>query len=127
MDRRRELVTPAGVYTGVFEQSLVIEQGTKKRWNFLASIGMEMLVVSLALVIPLLYSDHLPMVHWRDVVVGPPPSRPPSVLPANHPSSATSATPSFAPHRVFVWNPKASPEAAESAAAAVTTDAPPIL
>jgi protein TonB len=106
---------------------LVIEQGTKRPWNFLASLGMEMLVVSLALLIPFLYSDHLPMVHWRDVMVGPPPSRPPIVQPATHPSGATNATPWLAPRRQFVWNLKTSREAVESTAPDVTTDAPPVL
>jgi periplasmic protein TonB len=57
----------------VFEQSLLLNENTKRPWNFLASLGAELLVVSLALLSPLLYRDHLPAVHWKDIVVGPAP------------------------------------------------------
>jgi protein TonB len=55
----------------VFEQSLILSQDSKGPWNFLASLGAELLVVSLALLIPLLYREHLPAVHWKDIIVGP--------------------------------------------------------
>ena len=57
--RARELAVTRGVYTGVFEQSLLLDQGTRRPWNFLASLSAELLVVSLALLIPLLFSDAL--------------------------------------------------------------------
>lgn len=57
----------------MFEQSLLLNENTKRPWNFLASLGAELLVVSLALLIPLLYRDHLPAVHWKDIIVGPAP------------------------------------------------------
>jgi periplasmic protein TonB len=111
----------------VFEQSLLLDQGTKRPWNFLASLGAELLVVSLALLIPLLYRDHLPAIHWKDIMVGPPPSAPPVQPPATHASSATSATPSPAPHRPFQWNPKASLHSVEATAMDFTPDAPPAI
>ena len=111
----------------MFEQSLLLDQGTKKPWNFLASFGAELLVISLALLIPLIYSDHLPVVHWRDVMVGPPPSRPPVQLQPAHASSGTSATTSSAPHRQFQWNPKAGLPAPQATSMDFTTDAPPIV
>jgi protein TonB len=73
-------MTP-GVYRSVFEQSLLLHD-TKKPWNFLASLSAELLIISLALLIPLLYRDHLPAVHWKDITVGPAPLAPPPVEPA---------------------------------------------
>ena len=73
---------PLGVYRDVFEQSLLINHDNKRPWNFLASLSAELLVVSLALLIPLLYRDHLPEFHWRDITVGPAPLPPPPVAPA---------------------------------------------
>jgi periplasmic protein TonB len=86
----------------VFEQSLLINHDHKRPWNFLASLSVELLVVSLAFLIPLLYRDHLPEFHWRDITVGPAPLPPPPVAPAttnNHPSA--SGTPSVAPRPLF--------------------------
>jgi periplasmic protein TonB len=111
----------------VFEQSLLLDQGTKKPWNFLASFAAELLVVSLALLIPLLYRDHLPAVHWNDVLVGPPPSAPRVEPQPNHASSATSATPSSAPHRQFQWNLKAGLPSPQATSLDFTTDAPSIV
>jgi protein TonB len=100
--QRRELTKPPGVYRDVFEQSLLIHHDNKRSWNFLASLTAELLVVSLALLIPLLYRDHLPEFHWRDITVGPAPLPPPPVARAvanNRPS--TSTTPAFAPRPLF--------------------------
>jgi periplasmic protein TonB len=115
-----------GVYRSVFEQSLVIDQGSRKPWNFLASLSAELLVVSLALLIPLLYSDHIPIVHWKDVMVGPPPS-PPPVVPPTHTSDAANTTPSLRVYRSFVFNHDANLHPAPSAAVEFTPDAPPII
>jgi len=111
----------------VFEQSLLINHDHKRPWNFLASLSAELLVVSLALLIPLLYRDHLPEFHWRDVTVGPAPLPPPPVAPAttnNHPSA--NGTPSLAPRPLFHWG---AGMARHSVALGVelTTEAPPSL
>jgi periplasmic protein TonB len=74
----------------VFEQSLLLSQGSKRPWNFLASLGVELLVVSLALLIPLLYREHLPAVHWKDIIVRPAPL--PEPLPIAPTSGRTSPT-----------------------------------
>jgi periplasmic protein TonB len=108
----------------VFEQSLLLEPNNKKPWNFLASFGAELLVVSLALLIPLLYSDHIPMVQWKDIIVGPPPAPRPVVLQPTHESGRTSPTLAPAQHRLFAWSPKARPPL-DNASANFTPDAPP--
>src|SRR5579864_6221012 len=61
-----------GVYIGVFEQSLLIENATNKSWSFLASVSAELVAVSLLILIPLIYGDHLPEFHWRSVTLGAP-------------------------------------------------------
>lgn len=123
----REPDAALGVYRDVFEQSLLLEQGNKKPWNFLASLSAELLLVSLALLIPVLYSDHLPVVHWRDVMVGPPPSPPPVVLQPTHAPGSTSPMPAQAQPRVFQWNPKAALQSPETTSMDFTPDAPPTL
>jgi periplasmic protein TonB len=123
----RELARPAGVYRSVFEQSLLLEQGPKRPWNFLASAGAELLVVSLALVIPLLYSDHLPMVHWKDVVVGPPPAPPPKPLPVARNPVQNSATPGRSAPRPFQYNPSHLFGPSDNAPVFVGVDAPPVI
>jgi periplasmic protein TonB len=111
----------------VFEQSLVIDQGTKKPWNFLASLGVELLALSLLLVLPLLYSEHLPAVPWKEIVVGPPPAPPPVMVQTTHSSGATNSTPSASPRPVFVYNPSASSHAASNAPIDFGVEAPPNL
>jgi periplasmic protein TonB len=123
----RELATPAGVYRSVFEQSLLVEQGPKRPWNFLASAGAELLVVSLALVIPLLYSDHLPLVHWKDVVVGPPPAPPPKPLPVVRNSGQTNSTPGRSLPRPFQYNPSHLFSPSDRTPVSIGVDAPPVI
>jgi protein TonB len=90
----------------VFEQSLLLNENTKRPWNFLASLGAELLVVSLALLIPLLYSDHLPAVHWKDIIVGPAPlPEPVPVAPTSGRASPTQAPSQSRPFR-FVFDHK---------------------
>lgn len=123
----RELAVSLGVYRNVFEQSLLLNRDAKRSWNFLASLGAELLVVSMALLIPLFYRDHLPAVHWRDVLVGPPPSAPPVDLPAKHSSGATSATPSVAPRPIFRFYAGTNPRPVQATTGEFTPDAPPTL
>lgn len=111
----------------MFEQSLLLNQDPKRPWNFLASLTAELLVVSLVLLVPLLYRDHLPAVHWKDILVGPAPLAPPTPQPAAHSSSNTSLTPSMAPRRSFRWDPRAGLSTAPASAADFAPDAPPTL
>jgi protein TonB len=122
----REPTVTRGVYRGVFEQSFLLNQDTKRPWNFLASLSAELLVVSLALLIPLLYRDHLPAVHWKDITVGPAASAPPIQELVTHNSGATNSTLSTATHRQFRFDPTASPSAAP-ASVDFGPDAPPTL
>lgn len=77
----------------------------KRSWNFFVSLTLELLVLSVALVIPLIYSDHLPEFRWKDIIVGPPPTPAPVLAQPTHASGQASSTPSRAPYRPFVWSP----------------------
>ena len=56
----------------MFEQSILTDDANNRPWSFVASATAELLVVSLLILIPLGYTDHLPGFHWKNVVVGPP-------------------------------------------------------
>jgi periplasmic protein TonB len=60
------------VYIHVFEQSILINHGSNKPWSFVASVSAELVAVSLIILIPLAYTDHLPEFHWKSVTVAPP-------------------------------------------------------
>jgi periplasmic protein TonB len=123
----REPTTIRGVYRGVFEQSLLLNDGIKRPWNFLASVGAELLIVTLALLIPLLYREHLPTVHWKDIVVGPPPAPPPAVPQRAHDSPVTNTTPSLTLHRPFVFSPRSSAQTPPTTPGDFTPEAPPSI
>jgi periplasmic protein TonB len=109
----------------VFEQSL-IENAAQKPWNFVASFATELLIVSLALLVPLLYRDHLPPIHWKDIVFAPPPAPAPvGVQPAHTQTARTSLAP--AAHRIFIFNPDTHARPAQPTSATFTPDAPPSL
>jgi protein TonB len=120
-----ELTGAPGVYNDVFEQSLLLNQDTKRPWNFLASLSAELAVVGLALLIPLLYRDHLPAVHWKDITVGPAPLKPPIPQPATHASGPTSTMLSTAAPRR--WNPSENFRSEPASPVDFSADAPPAL
>jgi len=111
----------------VFEQSLLLNHDNKRPWNFLASLSVELLVVSLALLIPLLYRDHLPAVHWKDITLGPAPLAPPIQPVPAHAAGPTSTMLSTLPRRVFHLDTTASPSQAPTASVEFSTEAPPTL
>lgn len=114
-----------GVYTDVFEQSL-LQNEAKKPWNFVASFATELLIVSLALLVPLLYRDHLPPIHWKDFVFAPPPAPAPvQVQPVHTAIARTSLAPSV--HRAFIFNPDTHARPAQPVSTTLTPDAPPLL
>jgi protein TonB len=116
-----------GVYRSVFEQSLLLNQDSKRPWNFLASLSAELFVISLVLLIPLLYRDHLPAVHWKDILVGPAPLAPPVQQPVAHAPSVNSIALSTASHRSFHWDPSAKLSSAPASSVDFAPDAPPSL
>jgi periplasmic protein TonB len=109
----------------VFEQSLLPNEA-KKPWNFVASFATELLIVSLALLVPLLYRDHLPAIHWKDIVFAPPPAPAPvAVQPAHDNVARNSTAPTV--HRTFIFNPDIHARPEQATPATFTPDAPPSL
>jgi periplasmic protein TonB len=51
---------------------MLVSERTNRPLSFVASLSAELLVVSLLVIIPLAYNDHLPAFHWKNVAVGPP-------------------------------------------------------
>jgi len=100
-----EQIGNTGVYIGVFEQSILTYNAANKSWSFLASVSAELVAVSLMLLIPLIYSDHLPAFQWRSVTVGPQ-VRPIEPPPVNARSAAGPTTLVYPQeHRIFTGTP----------------------
>ena len=108
----------------MFEQSLLLNQDAKRPWNFLASLSAELLAISAVLLIPLLYRDHLPIVHWKDIMVGPAPLAPPPLQPVLSHRSGVASTPVARP--VFRFTAGKNPHPAQPGVE-LTVDAPPTL
>jgi periplasmic protein TonB len=122
---RRELVATAGVYRSVFEQSLLLNQDTKRPWNFLASLSAELLVVSLVLLMPLLYRDRLAAVHWKDITMASTP--PPEPLPVERVLGTGSATQGRSLPRPFSYVFETRSASPQNASVDIAVDAPPGL
>ncbi len=99
----------------MFEQSILIHNPPVKPWSIFASVSAELLVVSLAILIPLARTDHLPGFHWKSVSVSAP-FKPLQVQPAVT-QSAASVTYAVSPRRIFVPLPS---QSAQHSGAATT-------
>jgi protein TonB len=90
----------------VFEQSILIPNRPGKSWSFLASVSAELVAISLAILIPLARTNHLPDFHWKSVSVAAP-SKPLQMQPVVN-QSAGSAIYSASPRRIFIPRPSES-------------------
>lgn len=92
------------------------------------SLGSELFVVSLVLLIPLLYSDHLPSVHWKDIIVGPVPSAPEVIVPpASRPQGPINMVSSSAARRRFIWDPKTGIPSTQTTVNELSPELPPVI
>ena len=83
--------------------------------------------MSLALLIPLAFSDHLPAVHWKDIMMSPPPAPPPiEVAPSRNPASTSVLMAAPAVRRMFHWSREVSARPSESQPVSYA-DAPPSI
>jgi periplasmic protein TonB len=76
----------------MFEQSLLINHPTNKSWSVLASLTGEIMLIGLALLIPLLFTQQLPQFHLSDLSIRPPAPAPPKPVDVVRSSSTTSST-----------------------------------
>jgi protein TonB len=113
----------AGVYIDVFEQSILIDNRPNKSWSLLASLSAELVALSLLIIIPLMYGDHLPDFHWHVVTVGPPvrqiEAQPVPVHAASGPVRPIFQRPSP------IWNPVRPERFNEFASGPATLEQPP--
>jgi len=83
----------------VFEESVVTEKKNNRPLAFLISISAELVVVSVLILIPLAYNDHLPIFEWKHVGLGTPVRpvelKPVAALPDRRASSTTAFRPRF--------------------------------
>jgi protein TonB len=120
--KARNNSTIVGVYIGVFEQSILIDNRPNKSWSLLASVSAELVVVSILILVPLIYGDRLPEFHLHTVTVGPP-IRQAHVEPTPAQQSSGAARPMF--HRPqLIPNPIPATQATPAASSAVYLDVP---
>jgi periplasmic protein TonB len=110
----------------VFEQSILLNHDANRRWNFVVSLSAELLVVSLAFLIPLAYNDHLPGFHWKSITMRPAPEPIPVEM-APKRSAASSTLPSVAPRPLFHLDAGTNPHPAENVSHIFAPDAPPSI
>ncbi len=84
----------------MFERSILIDNRSSKSWSFLASVSVELVALSLAILIPLTQTDHLPDFRWKAVSLGVPLQQ--SELPQIETTSSSARVSRFSAHRIFV-------------------------
>jgi protein TonB len=113
----------------VFEQSILLNHDASKPWNFVASLSSELLIVSLAVLIPLASSDHLPAFHWEDVAIRPAPAPLPveAVVPRRQAGTSTNLLSEPVIRRPFIFDRDVRMPQQQLASAALQGDAPPTI
>lgn len=102
---------------------MLIENRLNKSWSLLASFSAELVVISILIIVPLVYGDHLPEFHWKTVTVGPA-VRPVHLAPARTHESSGPVPPIF--HRPpLIANPIRTTQTNLSISALVAIDLPP--
>ena len=110
----------------MFEQSILVNHGSNKPWSFFASVSAELVAVSLIVLIPLTYTDHLPEFHWKSVTVAPPVRPIQPVVPVSQTSGPFTQTISWRPTRI--WSSVARQSDTQPASTmSATIDLPPSL
>jgi protein TonB len=113
----------------VFEQSILLNHDANRPWNFVVSLSVELLIVSLAFLIPLAYSDHLPAFHWDSVAIRPAPAPIPlkAALTKSPAATSTSLMHAAVIHRPFLLDRDVRTPLQPAAAAALEGEAPPSI
>jgi protein TonB len=112
----------------VFEQSILLNHNAARQWNFVASLGAELLVVSLAFLIPLAYNDHLPGFHWKSITMRPAPAPlPVEPAPTRNPAATGTLSVAPAPRPIFHFDPRTSSHPAQAVSIVIPGDAPPSI
>jgi protein TonB len=102
---------------------MLLENRLNKSWSLLASLSAEVAVISILIIVPLIYGDHLPDFHWKTVTVGPP-VRPARLEPARTHESSGPVRAIFQPPR-HIASPIPATETSLVASGLVAIDLPP--
>jgi len=109
----------------MFEQSLLIHHPTNKSWSVLVSLTGEIMLIGLALLIPLFFTQQLPQFHLADLNVRSPAPAPPEPVEVARSSAPASST-TMLQARIFVPpNPKTAGQHAVSTIDDGTSPLPP--
>jgi protein TonB len=85
----------------MFEQSILIERPTRTGWSVLLSLTFQLLTVTILVLLPLVFTDHLSPFQWSNILTAPPPPLPPRPLTNRSAPSASIAPRMFtAPARI---------------------------
>jgi protein TonB len=85
----------------MFEQSILIERPTKTGWSVLLSLIFQLLTVTILVLLPLVFTDHLSPFQWSNILTAPPPPLPPRLQASRSAPSVSTAPRIFtAPVRV---------------------------
>jgi protein TonB len=110
----------------VFEQSILLNDAPNRPRNLLVSLSAELMVISVVVLIPLVYSDHLPIFEWKDIAIRSTPAPLRAKLAPFKPGASTNSPMVSAPRPLFRYVPTVGlpPAASDSSFVA---DAPPSL
>ncbi len=65
-----------GVYQGMFDQTLMLDAGRQRPWTVFAGLSGQLLALGTAMLIPLVYTDQLPMFRFSELHILAPAGRP---------------------------------------------------
>lgn len=71
-----------GVYPGMFETTLTLSSGRQKPWTVFAGLSGQLLALGAAMLVPLIYTDRLPLFRISDLHIMAPLAKPLSLTPA---------------------------------------------
>ena len=111
---------------GMFEQSVLIDHPTNKTWTLFVSLSAQTLLVTAAIAVPLIFTDHLPAFHWvATTISAPAPIPPPPTVTTQDRALQRASNAPSRPQNVFVA-PARIPDKIDTTADSVTS-APPTV
>lgn len=87
----------SGVYPGMFENTLILDSGRQKPWTMFAGLSGQLFALGVAMLVPLVYTDRLPLFRISELHIAMPISAP---KPVSDPPATTERHPSAPRARV---------------------------
>ena len=85
----------------MFEQSVLMDHPTNKTWTLFVSLTAQSLLVTVAIAVPLIFTDHLPGFHLVIPITAPAPLPPPAAVTQDHAMQRASRAPTLA-RNIFI-------------------------